>query len=150
VNVTEPVRIDIVQLNQDASLTVVACSGGMHHSAILLSNGACLMFGRNDSFQLGLPQLDSNPYGKDGPFPTPTLLPDVSPLKIVSCGSAFTMAVTKNEDLYAWGFNEMGQLGLEEATVEEPEMVELRGRKCFAVSCGGQHTVMLIRKREEE
>jgi regulator of chromosome condensation len=148
-NITEPVRVEIPQLAGDLSVTVDSCSGGMHHSSILLSNGTLLMFGRNDSFQLGLPQVDTNPFGKDGPFPTPTQVPDIPSVKQVSCGSAFTMAVTVDEDLYAWGFNEMGQLGLEDATIEEAEMVEMRGRKCFSVSCGGQHTLMLVRKRDE-
>jgi regulator of chromosome condensation len=70
-------------------------------------------------------------------------------MKQISCGPAFTTAVSNDLDLWAWGYGERGQLGSEGGVdVEEPEQVEMRGRKCLKVAAGGQHTVMLLRRKD--
>jgi regulator of chromosome condensation len=98
--------------------------------------------GRNDSGQLGLPSSDHAEHCS-----TATLL-SLPPIEHISCGAAFTLAVTKSQDLYAWGYGEMGQLanGSEDAPL--PFQIELKGRKVLSATGGGQHTVLLLEPKE--
>ncbi|KAI9020374.1 regulator of chromosome condensation 1/beta-lactamase-inhibitor protein II [Hyaloraphidium curvatum] len=143
----------IVDLEIPEGVKVRACAGGEHHSMILLDNGDLYGFGRNDSNQLGIPK-DAPADGAasaSAHVPVPTKLPDLPPVRQVSCGGAFTLAVTEELDLWGWGYGERGQLGSEGAEdVETPEQIEIRQRKCVKVSAGGQHTVMLILPKEAE
>jgi regulator of chromosome condensation len=71
------------------------------------------------------------------------------PIKQISCGASFTLAVTQEDNnLYAWGYGEMGQLanGSEDAPV--PFQIELKGRQVLAASGGGQHSVILLTPKE--
>lgn len=110
-------------------------------------------FGRNDSHQLGLattPAEEGDDAESGNHIPVPTKIPEIPPIKQVSCGSHFTLAVTEELDLWGWGYGERGQLGSEDSQdVEEPEQIEIRGRKCLKVAAGGQHTILLIRKKDE-
>ena len=67
----------------------------------------------------------------------------------ISCGSVFTFAITKDGDLYAWGYGTEGQLAngsLEDDPEDAPVpfKVELKDRQVYAVDGGGQHSVLLV------
>ena len=87
---------------------------------------------------MGLPSAD---------FPehcaTPQKL-NLPPIKSISCGSAFSLAITNQGGLYAWGYGEMGQLANESQDAPIPFQLDLKSRKVFAASGGGQHTVLLL------
>ena len=89
-----------------------AIAAGDHHACALLSNKRVVCWGDNSSGQLGLG--DSLPAYQE--FPgfvtinnTGTLLTNVTGL---SAGSQHTCAVTTAKNLYCWGKNGNGQLGL--------------------------------------
>lgn len=113
---------------------------GEHHTIILGENGDTYAFGRNDSYQLGLG--DNKPYNK------PTLIESLKNLKSISCGSAFSLGVTKDEDLMAWGYGECGQLGNSGEDEEKPTVIDLKGRKVIKAEAGGQHSVLLLHPRQ--
>jgi regulator of chromosome condensation len=73
---------------------------------------------------------------------------DLPPIDSISCGGAFTLAVTQQGDLYAWGYGEMGQLANGSVDALEPFQIELKGRKVISATGGGQHTVMLLEPKE--
>ncbi|KAL6598402.1 RCC1/BLIP-II protein [Neocallimastix sp. 'constans'] len=110
---------------------------GEHHTIIL---GEAYAFGRNDSYQLGL--------GDNQPHNTPTLAPELKNLVSISCGSAFSLGVTKDGDFMAWGYGECGQLGNSGVDEEKPKIIDLKGRKVIKAEAGGQHSVLLLHPRQ--
>jgi alpha-tubulin suppressor-like RCC1 family protein len=126
---------------------VAAITIGLYHSGALDQNGAVWTWGDNRMWQLG------NGDNDDGS----TIPSDSSvPLKIaeekfgnnqiisVSAGYFFTLAADSQGNVWAWGDNEFGQLGLDTATTssKEPIKVEQIG-DIKAVAAGAYHSVAL-------
>ena len=69
----------------------------------------------------------------------------------ISSNGAFSLAITGGQDegnnLWMWGYGEMGQLANNFEDEESPFQVELKGRHVLQASCGGQHTLLLIRPK---
>ncbi|KAI8842866.1 regulator of chromosome condensation 1/beta-lactamase-inhibitor protein II [Chytriomyces cf. hyalinus JEL632] len=119
--------------------------GSEHHAIALDRAGRVYTFGRNDDGQLGTGGSES--------VSNPHLLAKPANVISVSANGAFTCAVTEDNDfegnnLWLWGFGEMGQLangGEDEST---PNEVELKGRHVYKAACGGQHTLLLLRPKD--
>ncbi|KAI9347346.1 regulator of chromosome condensation 1/beta-lactamase-inhibitor protein II [Obelidium mucronatum] len=128
------------------SVGFVDVAGSEHHAIALDREGRIYTFGRNDDGQLGTGGSES--------VPTPHLLSEPKDVVAISANGAFTLAVTKDDDfdgnnLWLWGYGEMGQLangGEDEST---PNEVELKGRHVFKAQCGGQHTLLLLRPKDQ-
>ncbi|KAL1925011.1 uncharacterized protein VTP21DRAFT_4665 [Calcarisporiella thermophila] len=132
-------------------------SAGEHHSLALLDSGELFSFGRADSSQLGLPttmlaQLNENT--NEGSFKqavaVPAKIPDLPEIVQIACGSNHNLALTKGNELYAWGFGESGALGTGK---EEDEVTPclVRGKRIIdyqllKISGGGQHSLLLAAK----
>ena len=134
---------------------IVALAAGEHHSLALAATGRVFAFGRADSGQLGLGALDA-PLHHTGTshakkaLPTPVLVPLLSGCIRIAAGSNHNIATTAANDIYTWGFGEMGQLGhgVEEDELQ-PRLLAWKGGPAPAVldaSAGGQHSVLLMRK----
>jgi len=67
----------------------------------------------------------------------------------ISCGSAFSLGVTKDGDFMAWGYGECGQLGNSGSDEEKPTVIDLKGRKVIKAEAGGQHSVLLLHPRQQ-
>ncbi|KAJ3210970.1 Regulator of chromosome condensation [Clydaea vesicula] len=112
-------------------------SAGEHHSLLLDNEGKIFSFGRGDSGQLG------HDDEKDKNFPE--LLNNIPLASQITCGSNFSLAITADQsagdNLYGWGYGEMGQLangGQDETT---PANIKVGGRVVIGITAGGQHTV---------
>ncbi|KAG5338370.1 RCBT1 protein, partial [Acromyrmex charruanus] len=69
----------------------------------------------------------------------------------VSCGGAFTMAITTSREVYGWGNNSFGQLGIREncETKYTPQRVDLKeGLAIVKVVCGIEHTLALTNEKK--
>jgi regulator of chromosome condensation len=145
---------------------VVQICGGEHHTLFLTQTGKVYACGRMDGGQLGLDEKNSaitewkSEYAENFEGETPQFLPVPTlvtfpgaddPVSQISCGLHNNAAVTRNGALYSWGQGIQGELGCgDEETVQTPRVVVRReGGLWFAtsVSCGGQHTLALLRKR---
>lgn len=87
--------------------------------------------------------------GIDEADPPPRLLRSVLTQRFVriSCGGAHAMALTYDGKLYAWGWNDHGQLGLGDpnATASAPRLVGFfTGRRVGAIACGTAHSLALV------
>jgi alpha-tubulin suppressor-like RCC1 family protein len=94
-----------------ASGPVSQIAAGDSHSLALTSTGQLFAFGWNMSGQLG----STANNGTYNPNPTPTLvaLPgEIGTVTALAAGGAHTLAVTSGGQLYAFGANKYGQLGL--------------------------------------
>ena len=130
---------------------IVDIQGGEHHSIALTKDGRLFGFGRSDSHQLGLgytelPGTEDSTSHKKA-IRTPTLIPGLPPVDAISVGGNHTLALTREGDVYAWGFGEMLACGNgEEEDVEKPLKLtgqKIEGAKILKVAAGGQHSVIL-------
>ncbi|KAF5322189.1 hypothetical protein D9619_000472 [Psilocybe cf. subviscida] len=135
---------------------VVQIAGGMHHTLFLTKKGRVYAVGRSNAGQLGLPKDHEafvDPVDPDF-VAEPVLVPfpdETDPIAHISCGVHNNAAVTVGGALYAWGQGVQGELGLgdEEEVLTPHVVVRKDGGAWFAsaVSCGGQHTIGLFRKK---
>lgn len=64
----------------------------------------------------------------------------------IACGLKHTVALTNNGELYAWGSNNEGQLGLGRSTQMEikPKLLHsLTAVPIAFIACGGYHTIAI-------
>lgn len=126
---------------------VQAISAGWGHSTALLGSGEVLSWGWNGAGQLG----DGTVF--DRPFPGPVLGPSgvgtLSNIRDISAGFSFNLARRMDDRLFAWGFNQFGQLGdgLVESRSTPDLVLSSPGGPPFldlaAFQGGGDHVVAL-------
>jgi regulator of chromosome condensation len=133
-------------------VNITKACGGEHHSMVLTSEGSFFsnigkvyVFGRGDSGQLGLESSKLH-LALEGAVNLPVGSGKVTS---ISCGGSFSLAVTDEDgnNLYMWGYGEMGQLSNGCVDAEEPFCVELKGRKVIEAAGGGQHSILLIQPK---
>lgn len=128
--------------------------GGTHFSLALGRDGRVWGFGRGDSGQLGLSAdaRDRPPVGACSlvPLRLPASRFGGAGVRQLSCGSSFSVAVTADSQIYAWGFGDCNQLGNGEERDEAvpyhltgEALAALKGKTPLAVAAGGQHVVVL-------
>jgi len=93
---------------------VVSVKGGMHHSLVLTSAGQMLAFGRGDSGQMGLPGMVESEAGEAGACCTKPIRPSVPEHAVfssIACGGNHNLALTRENEVYSWGYGDMLALG---------------------------------------
>ncbi|KAL7877120.1 hypothetical protein SRHO_G00037630 [Serrasalmus rhombeus] len=119
----------------------VAC--GQDHTLALCDSGQVFSWGGGGEGQLGI----TSPVAKStkpGPVHVPSPLP--IPVVQIACGNFHSLALTKGGEVYAWGQNSYGQLGLGKAVALQvvPALVQaLTGVPVIQISAGGAHTLAL-------
>jgi len=123
----------------------VAVSGGRDHLVAVTDAGAAISWGRSNEFG----QLGHGGSGLQRALPSVVAgLPARYQVVAVSCGDFATIALVSSGELYAWGANDLGQLG---AGDTEPRATPTRlggsatGVPFRAVSAGHQHGLALSR-----
>ena len=126
----------------------IAC--GAFHSAIVFSDGGVRTFGWGLYHQLGHDVTEDVCRPK-----LVTALEGLqSRVKMVACGAWHTVALTHSGDLYAWGWNRDGQLGIDSQTLSIASLPQLishdgyfdadgLGHEVVDVGCGNRHTSAL-------
>lgn len=119
---------------------IVQVTCGSHHSMALSSSGEIYAWGQNNCGQVGSGSTSNQ----------------ASPRKITSCighrratwiacGQTSSMAVLDNGDVFGWGYNGNGQLGLGN-NVNQPNPCRVSGLQgvfITQVACGYAHTLAL-------
>ncbi|XP_015236220.1 PREDICTED: regulator of chromosome condensation [Cyprinodon variegatus] len=120
-------------------------SGGQHHTLCLDAKGQVYSLGRAEYGRLGL-----GPGAEEKSEPTPVTM---DPAMGVSCGASVSCAVTREGSVYAWGMGTNLQLGTGEEDDEwSPVKMtgkQLENRVVLLASSGGQHTVLLVKEKQE-
>ncbi|RVE65119.1 hypothetical protein OJAV_G00132510 [Oryzias javanicus] len=119
-------------------VTEVAC--GSHHTIALTTDGEVFAWGYNNSGQVG--------SGSTANQPTPRRVSSCLQSKVVvnvACGQLCSMAVLDNGEIYGWGYNCNGQLGLgNNGNQQTPcRIAALQGVNVIQVACGYAHTLAL-------
>ncbi|KAH9988058.1 regulator of chromosome condensation 1/beta-lactamase-inhibitor protein II [Russula vinacea] len=136
-------------------IQIVEICGGDLHTLFLSADGRVFACGRSDSAQLGLPlehpaMADVDHLMEPVHVPFPDSHED-DPVVHISAGTRFNAAVTRGGAMYAWGEGAQGEVGIvDQERVQTPTVVVRRSGGSWAaidVSCGGQHSLGLFRKR---
>ena len=139
-------------------LVTVGC--GDNHTILVLDDGKIYSFGLNDFGQLG----HSRPRTRAGMllnYVSSNTAPFVNILLIISeqvdgleahnitqvaCGAQHTLAQNEWGEVFAWGSNSNGQLGLnlDESMILAPKMVKsLATKQVVQIACGRSHSMAL-------
>ncbi|XP_024028287.1 ultraviolet-B receptor UVR8 isoform X2 [Morus notabilis] len=126
-------------VNSLSGVRVEKIAAGLWHTLCVSVDGHVYAFGGNQFGQLGtgadqaetLPRLLDSPCleGKNA--------------KMVSCGARHSAIVTEDGQLFSWGWNKYGQLGLGDSVDRStPSQVTINGVP-KNVACGWWHTLLL-------
>ncbi|XP_012501441.1 PREDICTED: regulator of chromosome condensation isoform X4 [Propithecus coquereli] len=124
----------------------VGFSGGQHHTVCMDSEGKAYSLGRAEYGRLGLGEGAEEKS-------IPTLISRLPAVSSVACGASVGYAVTKDGRVFAWGMGTNYQLGTgqDEDAWSPVEMTgkQLENRVVLSVSSGGQHTVLLVKDKDQ-
>jgi alpha-tubulin suppressor-like RCC1 family protein len=110
-------------------------SSSMNHTGVVTKEGQAILFGNNE-------------FGKVGGS-SPNIFHEVDnkPIRAVYCGGKHTCVLTHDLEVYSWGCNTKGQLGMSSTifrSMEKPVRVEyLRGRGVCNMALGHEHSVAI-------
>lgn len=137
----EKSRTKLQMIEALGSYRIIAVACGELHSLALDQWGQVFSWGADNNGQLG--QNTGEPF---------VLKPKVikglvtSTVVQIACGHRHCLALTNKGELYSWGLNDCGQLGLglKVRTVATPTIVgSLLGLPISLISCGGYHSIIL-------
>ncbi|MDD5084218.1 MAG: hypothetical protein PHT88_04825 [Candidatus Moranbacteria bacterium] len=115
-----------------------AIAAGFAHSLAIKANGDLYAFGSNTDGQLGLGVFGYVDVDYSYRL-EPTLIGE--DFSAVSAGSAFSLALKTNGDLYAFGGGQLGQLGLTDTDGRASPTLVAGGFK--SISAGASHTLAI-------
>ncbi|OQR81723.1 hypothetical protein THRCLA_11473 [Thraustotheca clavata] len=121
---------------------VVRCGG--RHTCILTSTDELYTWGANDFGQLGLGHTRQRTTPALVSFPKPSRILDVS------LGQFHSAAVAATGDVYTWGYDVNGGLGLPDTLgiQSSPVLVPaFTGLEAVQIQCGWSHTTVLTRRK---
>ncbi|CAJ1974859.1 unnamed protein product [Sphenostylis stenocarpa] len=116
-------------------------AAGLLNSACTDENGSVLVFGERGIEKLHLKEMSDTTK--------PSLISELPYSKEVACGGYHTCVLTNSGELYTWGSNENGCLGIGSSDVIHlPEKVQGPFLKSSVsqVSCGWKHTAAISGK----
>jgi len=131
-------------VEKPVDLPVISVSCGNEHAVVLMANGDVYTMGGGSRGQLGLGSMSSEDRL--------CLVESLQPLKIVkvSAGGWHSLAMADTGDLYGWGWNESGQVGvavdddssIPPQMVSLPQLVETPLENTFvSMATGSRHSI---------
>lgn len=140
------------QKNRDSKLpapveglgAVVSVACGQDHSVAVCASGQVYSWGAGGEGQLGIGLTTVSKVPRPRPVPIPSPLP-ITVIQ-VACGNSHSLALTKGGQVFSWGFNSHGQLGLGKEVALQPIPALVRsliGVPVTQVAAGGTHTLAL-------
>ncbi|MEX2237652.1 MAG: hypothetical protein WEB00_08975 [Dehalococcoidia bacterium] len=127
-----------VPVPQGSLNNVIQVDGGSFHSVALLSDGSVVTWGHDSQGQLG-----NGPTSNDQP--SPVTVAGLGPVKAISAGNGFTLALLQNGQVRSWGTDDLNQLGNGATTGNQDSPVAVVGlNNVKAISAGGEHALALL------
>lgn len=123
---------------------VISVACGQYHTCIARKDAPMLACGKNDYGQLGFTDSDSVNSMKC----MPNTSPDMSHVRMLRCGYYHTVVLTEAGQVYGFGRNDYGQLGLGHTTqrIYGPSLVEYVGNKNITTIAAGCYHTILVEK----
>ncbi|XP_063773158.1 probable E3 ubiquitin-protein ligase HERC6 isoform X2 [Pseudophryne corroboree] len=129
------------QIHALEAQTIVDVSCGSNHSVAICNEGNVFTWGEGTHGQLGSGQFPQQ-------TPSPRRITGLSDIKIIqiSCGHYHTIALSEDSNVFSWGKNDVGQLGLGNQIADHasPQLVKfLKGVPLVQVTAGGSQSFAL-------
>ena len=123
---------------QDKKVTQLSC--GSHHSVALTIDGEIYCWGQNNCGQVGSGTTSNQPAPRKI---TASLMGKF--IIVIACSQASSFALTNSGEVYGWGYNGSGQLGIgNNLNQANPHKVEALSKVVITnIVCGFGHTVIL-------
>ncbi|XP_026151072.1 alsin-like isoform X2 [Mastacembelus armatus] len=146
-----PASHPVLEVTLLGEMVVRVAAGGFHCGA-LSEQGSVYMWGENTAGQCGLTERGTvTNITVSEPCPVSVVDNDVVPPAVIrvvdlACGREHSLALSSQNELWAWGSG--CQLGLVISTfpVSRPQKVEhLAGKQVIQVVCGAYHSLALVR-----
>ena len=121
--------------------THISC--GEYFTMCLLEDGSVYSFGYNFYGQLGIGNNEES-------YNSPQLIPSLKDVEFIECGGNHIFCKTLNNEIFCWGFNGNGQLGLgNKDNVYSPNRFsDLQKEEIVDIKCGYTFTLLLTYKQE--
>jgi hypothetical protein len=103
----------------DISSKIISITCGGTHVAVLTESGNVYMCGKNNRGQLGNETINESEIFRQIKFPPEIKIMDVS------CGYNYTVILTQQKDIYVFGSNKIGQLGLPENYAINKDLIKI-------------------------
>ena len=130
------------QVSDESLANIVMVSCNCMYSMALDTKGQLFSWGSNDCGQLGHSDWNTRHYPT--PLPVETFAGDA--IEFMSAGKFHAAAVTKNGNLYLWGDNTTGQLGMSGSVDVKPTMLPPFDKSPVStVSCCSEHTIVVLK-----
>jgi alpha-tubulin suppressor-like RCC1 family protein len=135
--------------NIETAIVAPMIASGKGHTIVLKQDGSVWAFGSNNYGQLGIGTNDSTANAVPERV---TFFDDLAEngehVIGVYAGENHSVALTDKGNVYTWGLNNRGQLGLgynpsNRDIVTTPELVDVSGAKIVKIAVGTYHTVAL-------
>lgn len=140
---SSPMNLNI----KDADIISISC--GNSHSFVIEKNGNLYGFGQNFDKQLGLYSHEKNNdnFIHEEVIYKPRLVPICLkyPISKVSCGSDFTLCLTRTGKLFSWGASSCGQIGQgRQSNISIPRLVEFPNQEVIHdIAAGYLHSLVV-------
>ncbi|KAJ8000717.1 hypothetical protein DPEC_G00183250 [Dallia pectoralis] len=123
---------------------VLAVACGQDHCVAVCHSGQVYSWGAGGEGQLGIAPTTVSKVNR--PRPVPLISPMPIPVIQVACGNVHSLALTRGGEVFSWGLNSFGQLGLGKDFPLQtiPALVHsLTGVPVTQIAAGGTHTLAL-------
>ena len=122
----------------------IEIAGGSTHSLALKNNGTVWAWGKNTFGQLGYRTKRSGIALSMISSTTPAQVSGLSDMTAIAAGGSNSMALKSDGTVWAWGFNEYGQLGDGRYYYSQRSVVKVSGlNQVTALAGGGFHSMAL-------
>ncbi|XP_047195648.1 probable E3 ubiquitin-protein ligase HERC6 [Hippoglossus stenolepis] len=121
---------------------VVTMACGQDHCLAVCASGDVFSWGAAENAQLGMFVDLKQTFIRPSRVPIPLQVPVIH----VACGNVHSLALTKGGDVFSWGSNSHGQLGLGKEVALQPTPVlvcALSGVPVTQIAAGASHTLFL-------
>ena len=137
---SEASKLKPAKVEQLSKMSVTKIGCGKDSTYAITDTGRLYTWGHHQYGKLGHKHIH-------GCVPVPKLIETLEKFNVVLCtmGRNHSFCLTDKGNVYAWGSNTFGQLGLQGVTsqIQHPQEVpELRDVRVKDIACGGFHTLL--------
>ncbi len=116
---------------------IIAIAAGTQHSLLLNNHGQVYTFGSNDAVRLGMGRRET--YIQRSPI----LIPNINNIVAIAVGDMHSLLLTGNGEVYSFGRNELGQLGISNTPFALSPTLIPGLNDIVAIAAGDDHSMAL-------